>query len=114
MAILKNPNDTVTVAPGVLITIVHKATLSVEGIKHMGNVPGGVDRWLRRGSGYDGVRIHLEEGSVRVDVYVVANAAYNLFEICRQVQDAVTRTIKEYVGMKVLAVNVHIENVVFG
>jgi uncharacterized alkaline shock family protein YloU len=114
MATLKNPNDTVTVAPSVLLTIVHIATLNVEGVARMGSTTAGVDRLLRRGATHEGVRIDVEGDGVRVDVYIVADATFSLFETSRQVQEEVVRTIKEYVGMKVLAVNVHIENVVFG
>lgn len=113
MPTLQNPNDTVTVAPGVLLTIVQIATLEVEGVDHIGSTPGGVDRWLRRSSIHEGVRLEVEDGGVRVDVYIVADANHSLFETSRKVQEAISRTIKEYVGMKVLAVNVHIENVVF-
>lgn len=113
MAILKNPNDAVTVAPGVIVTIVQIAALNVEGVVAMSSVPGSMDRWLRRSSAHDGVRLSLEEGSVRVDIYLLADVSRSLFETCRAVQEAVARTIKEYVGMDVIAVNVHIDDVEF-
>lgn len=108
-----NPNDTVTVAPSVLLTIVQIATMSVEGVAYMGSTLGTVDRLLRRHTAHEGVRLQIEGDGVRVDVHIVADAAYRLFETSRQVQQEVSRTIKEYVGMQVLAVNVHIDNVVF-
>ena len=111
MATLTNPNDAVTVAPGVILTIVQLAAQQVEGVAGMGNTPSSVDRWLRRSSGHDGVRLILEDGGVRVDIYLIADATRGLHETCRAVQDEVARTINEYVGMKVHAVNVHIEDV---
>jgi uncharacterized alkaline shock family protein YloU len=113
MATIQNPNDAVTVAPGVILTIVQIATLEIEGVARMGNTPGGVDRWLRRSSGHDGVRLALEDDGVRLDIYLVADATHSLYETCRAVQETVVRTIKQYVGMEVLAVNVHVENVEF-
>ena len=113
MATLKNPNDAVTVAPGVILTIVQIAALSVEGVTGMSSLPGSVDRWLRRTSAQDGVRLSLEDGSVRLDIYLHADVSRSLYETCRGVQEAVARTIKEYVGMDVIAVNVHIEDVDF-
>jgi uncharacterized alkaline shock family protein YloU len=114
MATLKNPNDVVTVAPGVILTIVQMAALNVEGVVAMSSLPGSMDRWLRRSSAHDGVRLSLEEGSsVRVDIYLLADASRSLYQTCRSVQEAVARTIKEYVGMDVIAVNVHIDDVEF-
>lgn len=114
MATLTNPNDTVTVAPGVILTIIQRAAEGVEGVIRMGTMPGGVDRWLRRSSGHDGVRLSIEDDNgVRVDIYLIADATRSLHDTCRAVQNEVARTIKEYVGMDVLSVNVHIEDVEF-
>lgn len=114
MATLHNPNDTVTVAPGVLLTIVRKAALSIEGVVRTSSTPGGVDRWFRRHTTDDGLRLEIDDNSgVRVDVYLVVDATHNLYETSHHVQQEVTRTIKEYAGMKVSAVNVHIEDIIF-
>jgi uncharacterized alkaline shock family protein YloU len=112
MATLQNPNDTVTVVPGVLVTVVRIAALNVDGVAQMGNTSGGVG-WFRLSPDENGVRLQVEENGVRVDVYIIAKAAYGLHETSRRVQEEVARTIKEYIGMNVLAVNVHIEDVVF-
>jgi uncharacterized alkaline shock family protein YloU len=114
MATLHNPNDTVTVAPDVLVTVVRMAALGVEGVAHLASSSGGVDRWLKLSSDDHGVRLNVEDSGVRVDVYIIADASRSLYETSRRVQEEIAHTIKEYIGMKVLAVNVHIENVVFG
>ena len=44
----RHPNDTVTIAPGVLLTVARMATLDVRGVVRMGNTPGGVDRDLHQ------------------------------------------------------------------
>jgi uncharacterized alkaline shock family protein YloU len=113
MATLNNPNDAVTVAPGVLLTLVQLAASHLEGVVGLANVPGGVDRWLRRAAGSEGVRLTIEEEGVRVDIYLLADGTRSLFDTSRAVQEEVSRTIKEYVGMNVVAVNVHIEDVQF-
>lgn len=109
MATINNPNDTVSVAPGVILTIVQIAALNVDGVIKMGNV----SSILRRSSSHDGVRLTLEDDGVRVDIYLLADGSRGLYETSRAVQEEVARTIKEYVGMDVLAVNVHIEDVIF-
>ncbi|MCD4684730.1 MAG: Asp23/Gls24 family envelope stress response protein [Anaerolineae bacterium] len=109
----RNPNDTVTNAPGVLLTVARMATLDVAGVVRMGSTPGGVDRLLRRVPAANGVQLAIDEGVVTAHLYVVADAAVNLREMSVQIQKAVTRSIRELLGMTVASVNVHIEDVAF-
>ncbi|NLX09464.1 MAG: Asp23/Gls24 family envelope stress response protein [Chloroflexi bacterium] len=109
----RHPNDTVTIAPGVLLTIVRLATLDVAGVVRMGNTPGGVDRLFRRVPAANGVQIAVDEGTVTAHLYVVANASANLREMGVNIQKSVERSIREILGMKTHSVNIHIEDVHF-
>lgn len=109
----RHPNDTVTIAPGVLLTVARMATLDVRGVVRMGNTPGGVDRLFRRIPAANGVQIAIDQGTVTAHLYVVADAVVNLREMSAQVQKSVSRSIRELLGMKVESVNVHIEDVAF-
>ena len=110
----RHPNDTVSIAPGVLLTIARMATLDVLGVIRMGSTPGGVDRWLfRRVPAANGVQIMVEDGTVTAHLYVVADASVNLREMSVQIQKSVARAIREILGMQVESVNVHIEDVAF-
>ncbi len=109
----RHPNDTVTIAPGVLLTIARLATLDVPGVVRMGSTPGGVDRLLRRVPSANGVQIAVDEDTVIAHLYVVAQASANLREMSVQIQRSVERSIRDLLGMKVASVNVHIEDVAF-
>jgi uncharacterized alkaline shock family protein YloU len=109
----RHPDDTVTLAPGVLLTVVRLATLGVAGVIRMGSTPGGVDRLFRRVPAADGAQITVDEDTVTVHLYVVADASVNLREMSVQIQKSVERSIREILGMKVNSVNVHIEDVTF-
>ncbi len=110
----RHPNDTVTIAPGVLLTIARLAALNVPGVARMGSIPGGVDRLLRRVPTANGVQIAISEaGEVTAHIYVVADASVNLREMSTQIQKSVARSIRELLGMPVASVNVHIEDVEF-
>lgn len=113
MVMPRHPNDTVTIAPGVLLTIARMATLDVPGVVRMGSTPGGVDRLWKRIPAANGVQIAVDEDSVIAHLYVVAEASANLREMSVQVQKSVSRSIREILGMKVESVNVHIEDVAF-
>jgi uncharacterized alkaline shock family protein YloU len=76
----------------------------------MSPVSGGVNRIFRRG--YDeGVRIRIEGDRVYADLHVILDHDVNVREISRIIQNEVSRSISEMVGMEVGRVNVHIEDI---
>ncbi len=104
------PPGKTTVAPEVLITIARMATLSVPGVSAMAPVPGGVDRFFRRGAS-EGIRMTVHEDVVVGDIYVIVKDSVNIREVGRNVQQQVARAIQEMVGMDVVQLDVHIENI---
>lgn len=103
---------TVRISPYVLATIARLTTLAVPGVVRMfRGLSSGVDRLLKGKSAGDGVRIQIVDDAVAVDLYIVAAQDANLYQVGREIQARVARAIKDMVGMPVLSVNVHIENV---
>ncbi len=107
------PGDRITIAPGVLLTVVRLAALRVAGVAGMGSTPGGVNRWLRRTPAERGIQMLIDDQTVTIDVYIVVNAECNLREVSQNVQKLVARDIEDNVGMHIGNINVHIEDVVF-
>ena len=105
--------DRTTIAPAVLVSIARQTALAVPGVAGVAAIPGGVNRWFRRGPG-DGVRIAVEGGRARLDLYLVFRRDSNVRQVGRAVQTEVARAFQEMVGMPVDGVNVHIEDIDFG
>ena len=105
--------DRTTIAPAVLVSIARQTALAVPGVAGLATVPGGVNRWFRRGLG-DGVRIAVEGGRARLTLYLVFRRDTNVRQVGRAVQTEVARAFQEMVGMPVDGVNVHIEDIDFG
>jgi uncharacterized alkaline shock family protein YloU len=62
--------------------------------------------------GYDeGVRIRIEGDRVYADLHVILDHNVNVRDVSRNIQNEVSRTISEMVGMEVGRVNVHIEDI---
>jgi uncharacterized alkaline shock family protein YloU len=101
-----------TIAPDVLLTIARLSALTVPGVARLSTVPGGVNRLFQRGVG-DGVRIEVKDNAVQVEVYLIVAHDAHVHTVSRAVQSSVSRAIHEMVGMEVLGVNVHIEDVAF-
>ena len=102
----------VRISPQVLATTARLTTLEVPGVVSMyRDLPAGVDRFLRGKSGKDGVVIEVIDDAVSVDLYIVVKHNESIYDVGREIQTRVARAIKDMVGMPVLAVNVHVENV---
>lgn len=107
------PEDRVSIAPGVLLTMIRMAALGVPGVVQMGNTPGGVNAWLRRTPTERGVQILIDGQTVTVSAYLIVDATSNFRAVSRNVQAAIARDIEENVGMQIGTINIHIEDVVF-
>jgi len=101
---------TTTIAPGVLVTIARLTALGVPGVAAMAHVPGGANRFFRRGSG-EGVRIEVSDNSVEVDLFLILAQGTNVRDVSRNVQAEVAQAIELMVGMQVSKVDVHVEDV---
>ncbi|OGO04572.1 MAG: hypothetical protein A2Y73_01750 [Chloroflexi bacterium RBG_13_56_8] len=103
---------TVRISSQVLATIARLATLAVPGVLRMyRDLSSGMDRlWKGRGAG-DGIRVEVIDDAVLVDIAVIVAHEVNIYEVGCEIQARVSRAIKDMVGMPVLAVNVHVENV---
>jgi uncharacterized alkaline shock family protein YloU len=104
----------IEVAPEVLTTIARFATLGVEGVSRMATVPADVARFFRRATRYDGIILDYAEGKLHFDIYVLMEPHVNVLEASRRVQAAVAEAIDKMVGLPLDAVNVHVEDVVYG
>lgn len=105
------PQDTITIAPNVLITVVRHATESVKGIAHMGQIPVPVGRLLKGHAIGNGVILDIHGQTIRGDLYVVVKPRVDMAQVSRDVQVAVKRAVEDLVGMEVTEVNIHIEDV---
>lgn len=103
---------TVRISPQVLATIARLTTLAVPGVGRMyRDLTSDVDRFFKGKVATDGVRIEVADNAVAVDIYVVAKPHTNLYELGRKIQTDVSRAITEMVGMPVISVDVHIEEI---
>ncbi len=105
------PQDTITIAPSVLITIARQAALAEEGVAYMGTIPVDVGRLLRGNPMAGGVILEITDRMVAVDLYLVLKPGKPMQAVAQAVQRNVKRSIEELVGMQVSRVNIHIEDV---
>jgi len=110
--VVKERLGKVTIAPGVLLTIVRLTALSIPGVTRMsGHLTDGVDRFLGKAHVGEGVRIKIEDDMVTVDIHILVRPDVNMLKLGRALQVEVARAISDMVGMGVKQVNIHIDNV---
>ncbi len=98
-----------TIAPDVLITIARLTTLSVAGVSKLTSKTKNLDRIFRKRE-QEGVDVTIVDGLVYVDIYVVLKRDVVVRDVCRSIQQHVSRSISEMVGMDVGKINIHVED----
>lgn len=110
------PPGKVTIAPGVLATIVRVTTAAQPGVLGLSaRAPAAWDRVLGRGAAAEGLRVELfEDNSVSVDVHIVVDPTVSLKELAADLQARIAQALEQMTGMHVRAVNVFVDMVEFG
>ncbi|MBN1582066.1 MAG: Asp23/Gls24 family envelope stress response protein [Anaerolineae bacterium] len=104
----------VTIAPGVLVTIVQLTTRDVPGVHAMtANWSRDVSRFFGGVNVGDGVQIRVHEDGVTIDVYVIVEQNASMLQLARRIQKEVARAVQEMTGMRIQEVNVHISDVCY-
>ncbi len=103
---------TVKISPHVLATIARLTTLSVPGVVRMyRDLSSGMGQLFHGKGTADGITVTTVDDAVTIDIAIIAAQDTNILELGRSIQTAVARAITEMVGLPVLSVNVHIEDV---
>jgi len=109
------PPGAVTVAPGVLTTIVRMTTLAHPGVLRLApRMPPSLPRLRGKGAQAEGLRIELsDDNAVTVDVHVIADPSASLTDLGKVLQTQIARALEDMAGMEVRSVNVFIDEIVF-
>lgn len=109
------PPGTVTIAPGVLTTIVRMTALAQPGVLRLSpRTPGGRPRIRGKGAWTEGVRVEVfDDNSATVEVHVIADPSASLPLLGQELQNEIARAVEHMVGMDTRAVNVFIDEVEF-
>ncbi|GAA4101375.1 Asp23/Gls24 family envelope stress response protein [Actinomadura miaoliensis] len=96
----------VTIKDEVIEKIARLAALEVGGVAALAGGP-----WPAGQPGTPGVRIHLQDNAVTLDLAVVVEYGSVIMDVAKAVKSNVARVIGLMLGMRVLAVNVSVEDV---
>ena len=102
----------IRIADDVVKTIAAKAATDVEGVyKLAGGVVDEVSKMLGKKRPTNGVKVEVGEVECSIEVYLVIKYGYKIPEVAEDVQKAVLEEVSNLTGLKVVEVNVYVQNV---
>ncbi|WP_433239035.1 Asp23/Gls24 family envelope stress response protein [Streptosporangium sp. CA-135522] len=106
----------IKVADEVVEKVAALATLEVTGVVGLGSVPGDAVPSTRERVGArrrepQGVSAHVQDRTVAVDVAIVAEYGHVVMDVANEVKTNVARTVSRMLGMRVVEVNVNVDDV---
>ena len=102
----------IRIADDVVKTIAAKTAADVEGVyKLAGGVVDEVSKILGKKRPTNGIKVEVGEVECSIEVYLVIKYGYRIPEVAEEVQKAVLEEVSKLSGLKVVEVNVYVQNV---
>lgn len=107
----KHPAGRITISPRAIATIASRAALGTYGVVGMSsrNFADGIAQLLVRDP-HRGIEVHTDEGSIRIEAYVIVEYGTRVSAVASSVANAVRYQVEHMLGMEVAAVNVHVQD----
>jgi uncharacterized alkaline shock family protein YloU len=108
--------DGLTIAPGVIETIVSLAVAQVDGVAQVGGSglsESFLSAFSKRHPAQGVLILADDDGQITLDVHVLLYFGYRLHDVGEQVRLAVADTLAGQVGIEAARINVHIDGVRF-
>lgn len=104
----------VRISDEVVSTIASMAAGEVDGVAGMsGGLVGGLTEMLGKRNPSRGVRVEVGERATIIDLYLMVDYGVRIPTVAQRVQEKVKQVVEDMTGLKVAAVNIHIQGVAF-
>lgn len=104
---VKISNDVIAIIAGI-------AAEKVEGVVGMNSgITGGITEMLGMKNLSKGIKVDIDKNEATIDLFITVEYGVKLSEVGEKVQENVKNTVENMTGLKVIAVNVNIQDVNF-
>ncbi|MGM7635516.1 Asp23/Gls24 family envelope stress response protein [Bacillus sp. Hm123] len=104
----------IEIAPEVIEVIAGIAASEVDGVEKMrGSFASGVVERLGKKNHGKGVRVHLAEDGIKVDVYCVIAFGVSIPAVAQKIQDNIRQALLNMTALQVDEVNIHVVGIQF-
>lgn len=107
-----NELGNIRISDDVVKTIAAKAASDVEGVyKLAGGMVDEVSKILGKKRPTNGVKVEVGEKECSIEIFIIVEYGYPISEVAHEVQKAVLKAVFELSGLKVVEVNVYVQDV---
>lgn len=107
-----NELGNIRISDDVVKTIAAKAASDVEGVyKLAGGMVDEVSKILGKKRPTNGVKVEVGEKECSIEIFIIVEYGYPISEVAHEVQKAVLKAVSELSGLKVVEVNVYVQDV---
>jgi uncharacterized alkaline shock family protein YloU len=102
----------IEVTPTAIASLASQAVLECYGVVGMAtkDLASGIVKILAPASHRKGVDIHISDDRILIDLYVVIEYGTRISTVTKNIQSAVKYTVEKALGVPVVAVNVHVQD----
>jgi uncharacterized alkaline shock family protein YloU len=102
----------IEVSPTAIASLASQAVLECYGVVGMAtkDLASGIVQVLAPASHRRGVTVHLDDDHIVVDLYVVIEYGTRISTVAHNIQSGVRYTLEKALGVPVVAVNVHVQD----
>lgn len=107
-----NELGNIRISDDVVKTIAAKAASDVEGVyKLAGGMVDEVSKILGKKRPTNGVKVEVGEKECSIEIFIIVEYGYPISEVAHEVQKSVLKAVSELSGLKVVEVNVYVQDV---
>jgi len=111
---LSSENGTTYIADEVVAITAGLAAMEVDGVASMsGGVAEGIAQRLGRKNLSRGVKVDVSEEECTIDLYIIVKYGSRIPDVCNIIREEVKRAVEDSIGLKVNAVNLHVQGISF-
>jgi len=102
---------TIEISPAAVASLASQAVLECYGVVGMStkSLRDGLAEILAPGTGHRGVGVHLVDGQIIIDLYVIVEYGTRISEVAHNIMSAVKFRVEKALGTSVAQVNVHVQ-----
>ena len=101
--------DSIRIAPDVIGIIAGLVAGDIEGVAGMsGGIVGGIAERLGRRDFTRGIKVHLEEDRVKLDLNIIVEMGVKIVDVANHLKQEIRATVENVTGLQVAAINVNV------
>ena len=107
-------SPSMTLAPGVVDTIISLTANGLEGVSSIGTPAGGFFARLAKRPTTSGISTKIDDdGKLEITLHIVAKYGYSLTELAENLRNAIAEALLVQVGVEVAFVDIYVDSISF-